>query len=447
MTKDNIEIRVSAKQKEALTYLRDQVTKYLLYGGAAGGGKSYLACMWLVGMAYKYADTRWFVGREELKRLRESTLITMHRLLKDWKIPREDFKYNGADNFFEFYNGSRISLLDLRFLPSDPMFERYGSVEYTGGAIDEGGETNFGAFDVLKTRVGRYNNQKYNILGKILVTANPKKNWLYKTFYLPHKQGILTPEYRFIKAFATENPFLEKGYIDNLDSITDKITKERLKYGNWEYEDSENALINYDRILDVFLNEHVKAGKKYITADIARFGKDKTVIGLWNGWRLERIIVLEKSSVPECIKMIRQLASVNGIPMSQVVVDEEGIGGGVVDGLSCKGFVNNSKPIEVKGKQCNYNHLKSQCSFMVADIINDAGLYVATNEEAEKTMIEEELEQIKSDTLDSDGKMAIIKKEKVKDLLGRSPDYSDMMIMRYYFELPHRSKITSYSIH
>jgi len=447
VTEEKIRVRYSQKQKEALRYLLDRHTKYILYGGAAGGGKSYLLCMWLVGMAYKYPDTRWFVGRDELKRLRESTLITMFKVLKDFGIPVNEYQYNGADNFFRFWNGSTISLLDLRYLPSDPMFERYGSVEYTCGAIEEGGETHYGAFDVLKTRVGRYNNEKYNLLGKILITANPKKNWLYKYFYMPSKQNTLPVEYRFVKAFATENPFIDKGYLENLDTITDKVTKERLKYGNWEYEDNENSLINYDSILDMFSNDHVKGGMKYITADIARFGKDKTVIGLWDGWKLIKITTLLKSSVTESARTIKTIAIANGIPMSRVLVDEDGIGGGVVDILSCKGFLNGGKPIEVKAKHCNYNHLKSQCSFMFAEIVNDGGVYITSVGEKEREMIEEEMEQIKSDTVDTDGKMAIIKKEKVKDLLGRSPDYSDMMIMRYYFELPHSAKITSYSVH
>ena len=39
----------------------------------------------------------------------------------------------------------------------------------------------------------------------------------------------------------------------------------------------------------------LKAGEKYITADIARFGKDSTTIGYWEGWRLEEIHVYNKA--------------------------------------------------------------------------------------------------------------------------------------------------------
>jgi len=44
-----------------------------------------------------------------------------------------------------------------------------------------------------------------------------------------------------------------------------------------------------------------------------------------------------------------------------------------------------------------------------------------------------ELEQVKRDKIDSDGKLQIIPKDKVKELIGRSPDYSDALMMRMYF--------------
>ena len=36
---------------------------------------------------------------------------------------------------------------------------------------------------------------------------------------------------------------------------------------------------------------------------------------------------------------------------------------------------------------------------------------------------------------DKDGKLAVMPKDKVKDKLGRSPDISDMLMMRMHFEL------------
>ena len=51
----------------------------------------------------------------------------------------------------------------------------------------------------------------------------------------------------------------------------------------------------------------------------------------------------------------------------------------------------------------------------------------------------EEFEQIKRFEPDNEQKLRIIPKEQVKEILGRSPDWSDMIMMRMFFELqkPH----------
>ncbi|MDM8174776.1 phage terminase large subunit [Olivibacter sp. 47] len=224
------------KQEEALRILTDDVTEEFLYGGAAGGAKSWTGCCWLMYMCLNYPNTRWFIGREELKRITESTLITFFKVANEYGIRNGiDFKYNGQKNFIRFKNGARIDLLELKFLPRDPVYERFGSTEYTGGWIEEGGEIDFGAYDVLKTRIGRQYNEKYGLIGKLFITCNPKKNWMYTTFYLPNKKGTLPPHMKYLAAFVQDNPHIDKGYLERLKRTKDKAKKERLLNGNWEY--------------------------------------------------------------------------------------------------------------------------------------------------------------------------------------------------------------------
>jgi len=49
-------------------------------------------------------------------------------------------------------------------------------------------------------------------------------------------------------------------------------------------------------------------------------------------------------------------------------------------------------------------------------------------------MLIEELEQIKSKDIDKDTKLKIVSKDEIKEVLGRSPDFSDTLMMRSYFE-------------
>ena len=52
-----------------------------------------------------------------------------------------------------------------------------------------------------------------------------------------------------------------------------------------------------------------------------------------------------------------------------------------------------------------------------------------------KDITSEEMEQVKQKDIDKDGKVAIVSKDVVKELIGRSPDEWDSIMMRYYFEL------------
>ena len=47
----------------------------------------------------------------------------------------------------------------------------------------------------------------------------------------------------------------------------------------------------------------------------------------------------------------------------------------------------------------------------------------------------QDLEQIKEQNVDSEGKRQLVPKEEVKIIIGRSPDFGDTMVMRSIFEL------------
>lgn len=430
-------IRPTIKQDIAWKLLQEPESKYIVFGGGAGGGKSWLGCEWELTNAYFYPGYKGFIGREELTRLKKSTYVTFLKVCQFHKIPRDDWKFNGSENYIEFVNGSRIDFLDLAYKPSDPMYERFGSLEYSNGWIEEAGETKFLAFDVLKSRIGRHLNREMGIPIKMLITCNPKKNWLYKQVYQPWKGNTLSKDFRFVQSLYQDNPHTAKEYGEQLKSISDKATKQRLMYGNWEYDDDPALLIKYDNIVDLFTNT-VDKGDKYITADIARYGGDKIVIMIWNGYEVERIEVNEKQGLDITADKIRTLAREHQVPFSHIIVDEDGVGGGIVDTLTgINGFVNNSSPLinPLSEEKQNFRNLKSQCYYMLADYINGHKIAIKTSDESIKELIIEELEQVKSKDLDKDSKLQIISKEEVKEVLGRSPDFSDALMMRIWFDL------------
>jgi hypothetical protein len=214
------------KQFLALELLYDFETKYIGFGGGAGGGKSWLGSEWEAAMCLNFPGVRYFMAREELKSLKDTTVKTFFKMAKFHGIT-DTFKYYEHYSAIRFHNGSEIALLELKYIPSDPLFERFGSTEYTGGLIEEAGKVHFNAFDVLKSRVGRQLNEQYNIPKKVLITFNPKKNWLYHTFYKPWRDSVLEPGYAFIQALASENNKIDNGYLESLDELKDKSLNKR----------------------------------------------------------------------------------------------------------------------------------------------------------------------------------------------------------------------------
>ena len=442
------------KQKEAYGVLKDSKTKYILYGGAAGGGKSWLGCEWLMQCGYYLPGTRWFIGRNNLKDTRESVLITWGKVAKAHGF--NEYRY--GDHGIKFKNGSEVVFLDLTFYPKkDPLFERLGSKEFTGGWIEEAGEVDFGAFDTLKSRIGRHFNAELKLTPKILITCNPKKNWLYKDFYKPWKRGTLSEDMAFIPALPSDNQFLTEDYIDALKSIKDKAKKERLLLGNWEYDDDPTALLEFDAIIDSFNNTFVEPDEKdkCMTVDVAMQGSDLFVVAVWYGFVLMDLFVAPKSTGKSIVEDIKRLQKNHRIRSSKVLYDNDGIGafiggkGGFIPGA--KPFKNGGKPMKVNPKGVNlpskqqyenYDNLKTQCSYKMAERINEGGYYFkAMTGTVHEEMLTEELEQLKSRDADKDSVLRVVRKESEKLILGRSPDLRDVVMMREYFELTKSSSL------
>jgi hypothetical protein len=432
-------MKLSIKQTEALEVFEDDVHNEIVFGGGAGGGKSILGCYVITKMCLKYPSTRWVIGRAVLKTLKETTLQSLFFVFKSQGLKRDThYIYNQQNSDITFFNGSVILLKDLFTYPSDPNHDELGSLEITGGFVDECNQITEKCWNILRSRI-RHKLDENGLIPKLIGSCNPSKGWVYDGFYKATNEGTIRKDRMFIQALADDNPFISKHYLESLDLLDEK-SRRRLRLGDWEYDEDPTVLMRYDKIIDMKTNPKL-IGKNYITVDVARKGNDKTVIMVWYGLSVAHCFVEDKSNMDDLKARIKHLQMIYKVPTNQVIVDEDGVGGGLVDALrGCIGFVNNSTALNKE----NYNNLKSQCYFKLADYVNENKIHWGVDNSEIFSNLVQELEQIKDWNSDKDAKKAVIPKDEIKKILGRSPDYSDALMMRMYFELnkPPRPKMS-----
>ena len=245
-------------------------------------------------------------------------------------------------------------------------------------------------------------------------------------------------------------------YVGNLMS-QDEQTKSQLLDGNWKTKVDPTSLFDPQHVRDLFTNYQSAATGKYITCDPSRFGKDLTVIFVWNGWQVVEIQVYYKTESIDIVNHIEALRQKHGVTKSNVVVDQDGVGGGTVALGGYVGFSSGAAPIidpATKQKE-NYENLKTQCFYRVANRVNGGEVSITISSENViingnrslqlkymgevcdiRDVIRKHLSAIKRRSPDPEKKYRINSKDEQKVLLdGASPDFADVTMLREWFEL------------
>ncbi len=386
------------------------------------------------------------VWREEWDDLRKTTLTTLikvlnHHEMRSWR----EYNLNLQTKELNYYNGSKVLFVPLKQQPSDPEFNWLGSYEITYGFVDEAQQVSRKAIDIILSRCTE-KVKEYDLVWKVIMTCNPMKCHLYTDFIKPYKEWTLPKDRIFIPSLYKDNPYIDhKKYEESLKRA-DKITKERLLKWNWEYDDDPTKLYSYDDINDLFTNAW-ESWEHYITSDIARLWNDKTVT-IVRDWWIWRVFSFTKNRTTETSNIIRWLQKQYSVKNSHTICDEDWVGWWVVDMLWCKWFINNSSPIlsEEEKEIRNYKNLKDQCYFELQPIIENWVMKLIVMNDNDKESIVEELDVIKQKNPDKWGKLQILTKEEIKQLIWRSPDFADTIAMRMWFELNKQPDVQIYFI-
>src|SRR5690606_24250197 len=425
-----LRFKANPKQKQALRCLDDNETGSVGYGGGGGGGKSFLGAFWCWKQCIRFPGVRYFFGRNELKNIKKTTLVSYYEFVTKYNIPAvQAGRFDNDQSKLVFENGSEILLLDLKYKPSDPLIKELGSLLLTGGFIDESNEVDIRVIDILYSRVGRWKNSDYDLHPTILETFNPSKDHVYHRFYKPFKDGTLPAGTVFVRALVLDwlihlDYFLKNMEVHPEERYTwygiyitqllgrSQVTIERLLWGNFEYDDDPNSLIEYECIQNIYTNTHVsRDGFMAITADIALEGSDAFVIRVWDGWVVIHTEVHDKTKPDEVIKIIERLKDRYAVPNSHIVYDSDGVGAYVGSWVKgARAFVNGSAAlpdpkakgqVKIRGEMKdlkdvpeNYENLKTQCYYRLATRINNAEIHIHDQDPDWKDKTIQELEQV-----------------------------------------------------
>lgn len=120
-----MEISVTAKQKQFMDATCDEV----LFGGAAGGGKSYAQVIDALVYAVKYPGSKQLILRRTYPELDKSIIRTTLAL-----YPKEIYRYISSSHTGQFTNGS---IIDFGYCDSETDIYRYQSAEFDVIRFDE----------------------------------------------------------------------------------------------------------------------------------------------------------------------------------------------------------------------------------------------------------------------------------------------------------------------
>lgn len=207
-------------------FLKDK-HKYIAFGGARGGGKSWAVRTKAVLLSYRYPGIKIMIVRRTYPELRANHIRPMRELLGELAAYREVSKE------FSFPNGS---LILFRYAQNEKDLEKYQGTEVDVLFIDEATQFSEEQYDRFKACVRGVN----SFPKRIYLTCNPggvghqfvKRLFIDKAY----NPGENAEEYSFIRSLVTDNKALMESdpeYIKQLEALPPKLRKAWLE-GDWD---------------------------------------------------------------------------------------------------------------------------------------------------------------------------------------------------------------------
>lgn len=228
------------KQRRALL----DTHRYVGYGGARGGGKSWFVRWKAVLLALRYGGIKILITRKTYRELLNNHIAPLLRILNGAAV------YNKSEKCFTFPNGSTIW---FGYCASDADLGQYQGAEYDVWFADEAGQFPQDwliQIDACVRGVNDFPKRTYYTLNP----GGPGHGYFKRVFIDRRFDGSEHPEdYSFIQALCTDNTALMKSqpeYMRALEKLPPKL-REAWLYGKWDvyegqfFEDFRDAPEHY----------------------------------------------------------------------------------------------------------------------------------------------------------------------------------------------------------
>lgn len=225
--------------------LADEVDE-LLYGGAAGPGKSFFLRWRAQVLCRSVPGTKVLILREsfpELQRTHMRDAIAEYAVLPDGERPT----WRPSKKEWHFPNGS---IIEFGYCKTDDDVKQYLSAEYDAIFIDEASEFSKYRIEMLRSRLRTTRRKKAaGIHLHMILATNPggighkyvKERYVVPTGYGEHTfdhvdewQGReVNRTVGFVRASVFDNPHIDPAYIENLISLPENLRRQYLE-GDWD---------------------------------------------------------------------------------------------------------------------------------------------------------------------------------------------------------------------
>ena len=417
--------KLSPKQNEFIAALMLQRFKRLYYGGAVGGGKTYLVLSIADELCKKYPGIRIGVIRKTLTALKRNTIESYYKVLEANGTTSAEVEMHKTTWVAHYkLTGSRIDFIDAD-KSKDPQLNKLKGLELTAAILEEANEVDSDVLNVTMTRIGRWRNKELGIKSFVLLTSNPDTNWVKSDFYDKWKNNTLAHDDYYLQALPTDNPYVGQDYLDGLEKLPEDLYN-RYVLGDWDYVVDKNQLIK-TKWLDLIRedNEDFKDCYEplYVGIDFAREGGDSTVFSFFDD---ERLLWIEKHKFDTAgpIADIYQQRMVEHPTISPelTAVDAVGIGASLIDTLAeRKIFIGSFKGSEKATRALphfSFYNLKMQANWMFREAIRTRKLRMNYHPELWR---QSQVARYKT----TDKCLIMATKDEMRALLGCSPDVYD----------------------